>query len=201
MTEQGWKQRVEKRNRADAKGLDETCACLSGRQGARGEQSTDGIMRKESKNAHSETCKMPKTNFLDFLIWAQGWAPGTRLSFLINHSWMHRRPVFKSQWAVEVCWFRFYLYYQIRSFPLENGTWTLEEKSLYLISIEDTGGRRILFLKTYKDYWVFKSNNANLLKWPKRNPHIHNQPLKLLRFLGFFVRASEKLCIPKPLEM
>ena len=29
----------------------------------------DGIVRKESKNAHSETCKTPKTNFLDFLIW------------------------------------------------------------------------------------------------------------------------------------
>ena len=55
-------------------------------------------------------------------------------------------------------------------------------------------------LKTYKDDWAFRSNNVSLLMWLKRNPHIHSQPLKLLRFLSFFVWASENSCVPKPLE-
>lgn len=77
----------------------------------------------------------------------------------------------------------------------------LWSKSAFIgLLLKTQGVRRVLFLKPYKDYWVFRLNNVNLLTWLKRNPLIHNQPLKLLWFLNVFVWASEELHVPKPLE-
>lgn len=100
MTERSWEQQIENRGWTDAKGSDEMCAYLSGRQGARREKGADAIVKKEGENTHSETWKMPKTNFLDFLICLRAGPLGTFISFIINYSWVNIRHVFKSPWVV-----------------------------------------------------------------------------------------------------
>ena len=95
----GWEQQVEK-NWTDTKRLDKALhPHLGGREP--GERRVPiGSSRRKRKNTPSKIWKMPKTKFPDFQInfldLAQGWVPGTFLSFIINYSWMNMRHVLKS---------------------------------------------------------------------------------------------------------